>query len=105
MGICQDLVSQVGFGGGYQTVKRFVRKLRGSQTSEACAVIVTVPGEKSQVDYGWGPMVRDLQSGNYIDARGCMGGTVRVLGNKPRGCFPGKALQPARLFVYGYFYA
>lgn len=48
MGIWQDLVSQSGFRGGYQTVKRFVRKLRGAQTTEACAVIVTAPGE----DYG-----------------------------------------------------
>src|SRR5215472_9423930 len=29
MGIWQDLVSQAGFPAGYQTVKRFVRKLRG----------------------------------------------------------------------------
>ena len=31
MAIWQDLVSESGFGGGYQTVKRFVRKLRGNQ--------------------------------------------------------------------------
>ena len=30
MGICQDLVDRHGFAGGYQSVKRFVRKLRGS---------------------------------------------------------------------------
>ena len=29
--IWQDLVSESGFGGGYQTVKRYVRKLRGNQ--------------------------------------------------------------------------
>jgi transposase len=69
MGIWQDLVSQAGFRGGYQTVKRFVRKLRGSQTPEACAVIVTAPGEEGQVDYGRGPMVRDPQSGNYRRTR------------------------------------
>jgi hypothetical protein len=44
MGIWQDLVSQAGFQGGYQTVKRVVRKLRGSHTPEAYAVIVTGPG-------------------------------------------------------------
>ena len=48
MGIWQDLVSQAGFRGGYQTVKRFVRKLRGWQTPEACAVIITGPGEEGQ---------------------------------------------------------
>jgi hypothetical protein len=31
IGIWQDLVSESGFNGGYQTVKRFVRKLRGNQ--------------------------------------------------------------------------
>jgi transposase len=68
-GIWQDLVSQVGFRGGYQSVKRFVRKLRGSQTPQACAVIVTAPGEEAQVDYGQGPMVRDPQSGKYRRTR------------------------------------
>ncbi len=69
MGIWQDLVSQAGFQGGYQTVKRFVRKLRGSHTPEACAVIVTGPGEEGQADYGHGPMVRDPQSGKYRRTR------------------------------------
>src|SRR5713101_3516388 len=32
MAIWQDLVSESGFRGGYQTVKRFVRKLRGNQS-------------------------------------------------------------------------
>ena len=48
MAIWQDLVDSYGFAGGYQSVKRFVRKLRGSQSPEACAVIETAPGE----DYG-----------------------------------------------------
>jgi len=69
MGIWQDLVSQAGFHGGYQTVKRFVRKLAGPQTRDACAVIVTKPGEECQVDYGSGPMVRDPQSGKYRRTR------------------------------------
>ena len=69
MGIWQDLVCQAGFRGGYQTVKRFVRKLRGWQTPEACAVIITGPGEEGQVDYGHGPMVRDPQSGKYRRTR------------------------------------
>ncbi|MBV9481925.1 MAG: IS21 family transposase [Acidobacteria bacterium] len=70
MGIWQDLVSQDGFRGGYQSVKRFVRKLRGSQTPEACAVIVTPPGEEAQVDYGArGPLVRDPDTGKYRRTR------------------------------------
>ena len=48
MAIWQDLVSESGFDGGYQTVKRFVRKLRGNQPPQPRAVIITAPGE----DYG-----------------------------------------------------
>ena len=69
MGIWQDLVSQAGFAGRYESVKRFVRKLRGSQTPDACAVIITAPGEEGQVDYGSGPMVRDPESGKYRRTR------------------------------------
>src|SRR6202011_5268537 len=69
MGIWQDLISQTGFSGGYQTVKRFVRKLRGGQTAVACAIIVTAAGEEAQVDYGSGPMVRDPQTGKYRRTR------------------------------------
>ena len=65
MAIWQDLVSQYGFNGGYQTVKRFVRKLSGSEQLQAVGIILTAPGEKSQVDYGTGAMVRDEQSGKY----------------------------------------
>jgi transposase len=65
MGIWQDLVDGCGFAGGYQSVKRFVRKLRGKPSPEACAVIETAPGEEAQVDYGSGPLVRDPHSGKY----------------------------------------
>jgi transposase len=69
MAIWQDLVSEVGFTSGYQSVRRFVRKLRGSQVPQAHPVIVTPPGEEAQVDYGTGPMVRDPQSGKYRRTR------------------------------------
>jgi transposase len=69
MAIWQDLVSESGFNGGYQTVKRFVRKLRGNQPAQPRAVIVTAPGEEAQVDYGTGPMVRDPQTGKYRRTR------------------------------------
>jgi hypothetical protein len=48
MAIWQDLVDTRGFTGGYQSVKRFVRKLVGGASQEACAVIETAAGE----DYG-----------------------------------------------------
>ena len=67
--IWQDLVDAHGFAGGYQSVKRFLRKFRGNQSPEACAVIETTPGEELQVDYGTGPMVRDAPSGKYRRTR------------------------------------
>jgi transposase len=67
--IWQDLVSESGFDGGYQTVKRYVRKLRGNQPLQPRAVIVTGPGEESQVDYGTGAMVRDPQTRKYRRTR------------------------------------
>jgi transposase len=67
--IWQDLVSDHGFAGSYQTVKRFVRKIRGSQLPQAAGIILTTPGEEGQADYGSGPMVRHPQSGNYRRTR------------------------------------
>ena len=69
MAIWQDLVSEAGFTSGYQSVRRFVGKLRGASVPEAHPVIVTAPGEEAQVDYGTGPMVRDPQSGKYRRTR------------------------------------
>ncbi len=69
MAIWQDLVSDHGFGSGYQSVKRFVKKLGASLPPQARAVIVTAPGEEAQVDYGSGPMVRDPQIGKYRRTR------------------------------------
>ncbi|MGA8510112.1 MAG: IS21 family transposase [Candidatus Sulfotelmatobacter sp.] len=69
MAIWQDLVSDRGFAGSYQTVKRFVRKLRGPQRPEAAGIILTAAGEEAQVDYGSGPMVRDPHSGKYRRTR------------------------------------
>jgi transposase len=67
--IWQDLVDQHGFADGFQSVKRFVRKLRGVWSPEACGVILTKAGEEAQVDYGTGPLVRDPQSGKYRRTR------------------------------------
>ena len=67
--IWQDLVSDHGFAGSYQAVKRFVRKLRGPQRPEAAGIILTAPGEEAQVDYGSGPMVRDPKTGKYRRTR------------------------------------
>src|SRR6516164_4216988 len=85
MAIWQDLVSQSGFTSSYQSVQRFVRKLRGAQAPEACVVIVTAPGQEAQVDYGSGPMVRDPETGKYRRTRlfvmtlGCSRKSIRLL--------------------------
>jgi transposase len=68
MAIWQDLVDQHGYSDGYQTVKRFIRKLRGLHSPQAVGIILTAPGE-AQVDYGTGPMVRDEKSGKYRRTR------------------------------------
>src|ERR1700685_2311874 len=69
MAIWQDLVDGHGFSEKYASVKRFVRKLRGSSSPERRVVIETAPGEEAQVDYGTGPMVRDAQTGKYRSTR------------------------------------
>jgi len=85
MAIWQDLVSEYGFANSYQSVQRFVRKRRGTQTPEARVVIVTAPGQEAQVDYGTGPMVRDPESRKYRRTRlfvmtlGCSRKSVRLL--------------------------
>lgn len=69
MAIWQDLVDRHGFSDKYASVKRFVRKLRGSTAPEARVIIETAPGEEAQVDYGSGPMVRDPKTGRYRRTR------------------------------------
>ena len=69
MAIWQDLVDHSGFCGAYQSVRRYVRKLRATTSPEPRAVIITAPGEEAQVDYGDGPMVRDASTGKYRRAR------------------------------------
>jgi hypothetical protein len=71
MSIWQELVDRHSFAGAYESVKRYVRKLRGTQSPEARAIIQTVPGEESQVDYGTGPMVRATRRRASTGARVC----------------------------------
>ena len=68
MAIWQDLVTDDGFSGGYQTVKRFVRKLRGRRGRKR-RHHPHRRRRRSQVDYGTGPMVRDPQTGKYRRTR------------------------------------
>jgi len=85
MAIWQDLVDEFSFASSYQSVQRFMRKLRGSQAPEARVVISTPPGQEGQVDYGSGPMVRDPDTRKYRRTRlfvltlGCSRKAVRLL--------------------------
>ncbi len=67
--IWQELVDEHGFQGKYNSVKRFVRELRGSAVRLAHPTIITEPGEEAQVDYGEGPMVRHPETGKYRRTR------------------------------------
>jgi transposase len=69
MAIRQDLVDDHGFTARYASVRRFVLKLRETTPPEARVVITTEPGLEAQVDYGAGPMVRDLVTGKYRRVR------------------------------------
>lgn len=54
--IYQDLRSDFGFQGSYQTVKRFVRSLRRLEPDRVWRIEVQ-PGEEAQVDFGLGAPV------------------------------------------------
>jgi transposase len=60
--IHQDLVAEVGFTESYQSVKRFVRHLRGAAPERVWRIEVQ-PGEEAQVDFGTGAWVIDPVTG------------------------------------------
>lgn len=57
MAIYQDLVDQFGFAGAYNSVKRFVARLR-QREPEQFDRLSFLPGEEMQVDYGEGAPTR-----------------------------------------------
>ena len=63
--IYQDLVEHHGYEGAYDSVKRFVRKLRPPADPKFSYRFETSPGEESQVDYGEGAPTRDPKTGKY----------------------------------------
>ena len=62
--IWYDLKTEFGFQVGYDSVKRFVRKLK-AKAPEVFAVIPTFPGREAQVDYGRGALTRHPITGKY----------------------------------------
>jgi predicted transcriptional regulator len=56
--IYQDLVEQNGYSGSYQSVQRFVRKLKATQPQRVWRMEAR-PGEEVQVDFGLGAPIYD----------------------------------------------
>lgn len=58
--IYQDLKAETSFAGSYQSVKRYVHKLRDSNPELVCRIEVQ-PGEEVQVDFGTGPTLVEAE--------------------------------------------
>ena len=68
MAIYQDLVDRHGFAGAYNSVKRFVGKLRHREP-EQFDRLAFLPGEEMQVDYGEGALTRVPGTDRYRKPR------------------------------------
>lgn len=66
--IHQALVHKYNYRGGYDSVQRFVQKIKTSITQKSrCSTILTfAPGEAAQVDFGQGPEITDVQTGEVF---------------------------------------
>lgn len=62
--IYQDLVDQFGFAGAYNSVKRFVHRLK-TREPEQFDRLEFLPGEEAQVDYGEGALTRHALTGRF----------------------------------------
>ncbi len=62
MAIYQDLVEHHGYGGSYDSVKRFARKGHETNAKISCR-FETLPGQEGQVDYGEGARTREPRTG------------------------------------------
>jgi hypothetical protein len=71
MEIWQDLVDSHGFAGGYQSVRRFVRNVRGAATPEVRAIIETSAGKNARLTTARGRWCAIRRVAN-IGARGCL---------------------------------
>jgi transposase len=63
--IHQALISRFGFIGGYSSVRRYLKKLR-KDTPQASCLLEFEPGEAAQVDFGQGPTITDIFTGEVI---------------------------------------
>jgi transposase len=62
--IWQDIREEEGFAGGYDSVKRMVRRLK-AEHPEVADVLEHPPGEEAQVDYFKGPPTLDSATGRW----------------------------------------
>jgi len=62
--IWQDLVEERGYAGGYDSVRRFARKLKVKHR-ELADVMHSLPGEEAQVDFFQGPPTFNPEKGRY----------------------------------------
>lgn len=62
--IYQDLVERFGFTNKYNSVKRYVRRLRKADPKQYDR-LEFLPGEEAQVDYGKGALTRHPKNGKY----------------------------------------
>ena len=63
--IYEALVTRFGFTGSYSSVRRRVRKIRGTAPKASC-MLDFAPGEAAQVDFGKGPTIADVFTGALI---------------------------------------
>jgi hypothetical protein len=63
--IYRALVDRFGFTGSYSSVRHLVRKLR-AQSPKATCILDFAPGEAAQVDFGKGPTITDVFTGEVI---------------------------------------
>jgi len=63
--IHRTLVDRFGFTGSYSSVRRLARKLR-KQGPKATCILDFSPGEAAQVDFGKGPRITDVFTGEVI---------------------------------------
>jgi transposase len=64
--IHRALVEQFGFEGSYSSVRRLIQRLRKGQAPRVTCILDFAPGSAAQVDFGKGPVITDVFSGEVI---------------------------------------
>lgn len=66
--ILRSLQEKHDYEGGYSSVKRFIKKLKDSVPPDATVMLDFDPGEVAQVDFGRGPKIIDVKTGEIISS-------------------------------------